>query len=86
MTAVNMGDRPSATIAQLALRKSAEQYRETLPDAAKLIVENSYMDDIPASTETQQEAVKLTSEIDEILESRGFKIKEWIHSGSGSTR
>ena len=86
MTAVNMGDRPSATIAQLALRKSAAQYRETLPDAAKLIVENSYMDDIPASTETQQEAVKLTSEIDEIVESRGFKIKEWIHSGSGSTR
>ena len=45
----------------------------TFPDAAKLIIENSYIDDIPASIETRQEAVSLTSKIEKILESRDFK-------------
>ena len=82
MTAVNMGDRPSATIAQVALRKSAEAKAAVFPDASKIIIENAYMDDIPASTKTQEVSEKLRREIDLILEDRGFKIKEWICSGS----
>jgi len=82
MTAVNMGDKPSATIAQIALRKSAEDASLVLPEAARIITENSYMDDIPASTDTQTQAAQLTKDIEAILAPRGFRIKEWFFSGS----
>jgi len=82
MTAVNMGDRPSATIAQIALRKSAEEESIVLPEAAKIITENSYMDDILGSTVTEAQAGKFTKDIEAILEPRGFRIKEWFFSGS----
>ena len=80
ITAVNMGDRPSATIAQLALRKTAEEEMSNSPKAAKVIIDNSYMDDIPASTTTSSEASTLMREIGSILSSKGFHIKEWIHN------
>ena len=80
MTAVNMGDRPSATIAQLALRKTAEEVIQIYPEAANTIVRNAYMDDIPGSTVSASETMKITSEIDQILLKKGFRIKEWICS------
>ena len=49
ITVVNFGDRPSATIAQIVLRKSADKASESFPLAARVIKENSYMDD-PGST------------------------------------
>ena len=82
MTAVNMGDRPSSAIAQIALRKSAEQASPEYETAASTIIKNSYMDDIPASTDGPSDSNKLMNEIDAILEPRGFKIKEWIATGS----
>ena len=83
ITAVNMGDRPSATIAQSALRKTAEMAIATKPEAAKIIIHNAYMDDIPASVDDSNEAVARMEEIDAILEEKGFKIKEWIHNITG---
>jgi hypothetical protein len=80
MTAVNMGDKPSATIAQIALRKSAEEASCVLPDAPRAIMENSYMDDIPASTETEEQSVQLAKDIEVVLKPKGFRIKEWIFS------
>ena len=81
MTVVNMGDRPSATIAQVALRKSAERFTYEYPEDSNLIVKNAYMDDIPSSTNSEDDAVRLRREIDLILSSTGFSIKEWICSG-----
>ena len=85
MTAVNMGDRPSATIAQVALRKSAELFASEYPEASNLIVKNAYMDDIPASTNSGVDATRLRGEIDFILSSTGFVIKEWICSGQDTS-
>ena len=47
ITAVNMGDRPASAIAQTALRKTALEASDSHPEASKLIINNSYMDDIP---------------------------------------
>ena len=76
MTAVNMGDRPSATIAQVALRKTAQDVIGEYPTAAKIIMRNSYMDDIPASVDNDKEAFRCMSNIEEILNMKGFSIKE----------
>ena len=84
MTAVNFGDKPSATIAQIALRKSAEEASQVFPGAARILTENSYMDDIPASTDTAEQAKQLTKDIEAVLEPKGFRIKEWVFSGSES--
>ena len=62
ITAVNMGDRPSATFAIVALKKTAERKQKELPEAAKTISDNSYMDDIIDSVPNQQEATKITKE------------------------
>ena len=76
ITAVNMGDRPSATIAIVALKKTAERKQKELPEAAQTISDNSYMDDIVDSVPNQQEAIKRTKEIEEILSTGNFKMKE----------
>ena len=81
MTAVNMGDRPSATIAQVALRKTAEEAAEEFPVASKVIKKNSYMDDIPASVNTDQDALKCMKDIEILLGRKGFHIKEWLWKG-----
>ena len=41
ITAVNMGDRPSACIAQICLRKSAEKLQHLYPEAADIILRNA---------------------------------------------
>jgi len=78
ITAVNMGDRPSATIAQVALRKTAEEMLTTYPESTDIIINNAYMDDISASVNDSIEANRRMEEIDQILNSKGFVIKEWI--------
>jgi len=82
MTAVNMGDKPSATIAQISLRKSAAEFADLHPEAAKVITDDSYMDDIASSTCSLGESKDLTDQIDTILSQRGFSIKEWIFAGA----
>ena len=47
-----------------------------------MIIETSYMDDIPASTSSEEQSVRMTKDIEAILKPRGFRIKEWIFSGS----
>ena len=81
MTAVNMGDRPSGNIATATLRKTTEMSKDEFPRSSKTILQNSYMDDIPESTGTVEEAQKITDEIDNILNRGGFKIKGWVMSG-----
>ena len=78
MTAVNMRDHPSGTMAIATLRKTAEMSEDEFPCSTETILSNSYMDDIPESTEALEEAQKITSEIDKILNRSGFKIKGWI--------
>ena len=85
MTAVNMGDRPAAAIAQTALRKTAEQARDQFPEASKVIINNCYMDDIPASTNSENHGQKLMQQMTSLLANRGFKIKGWKFSGQKCT-
>ena len=81
MTVVNMGDKPSATIAQTVLRKTAEINAKNFPTASQIIVQNSYMDDIPASVSNHVDAKKVMRDIEIILHDGGFKIKGWHISG-----
>ena len=78
ITVVNMGDKPSAVIAQIAMRKTVEESIEVHPIASQTIIKDSYMDDILSSTDSDDESVAQMKAIDSILGAKGFKIKEWI--------
>ena len=78
MTTVSFGDKPAGTIATVALRKSAEMKRCLYPKAVEVILKNSYIDDIANSFLTQDKAQNSINEINDIVESSGCKIKDWI--------
>ena len=81
ITVVNMGDKPAAAIAQIALRDSADKAPDELKKAKDVVKRNSWMDDIPGSCSTIEDAEKITSEISKLVKEGGFTIKEWFISG-----
>ena len=62
-------------MAQIALRKTIEEFESLSPHAAKTLTNN--MDDILDSVHTVQQAQELTTGIDNVLEKGGFRVKEW---------
>lgn len=79
---VTFGDRPSGVIAMTALRKTAEMYRDKYPETAAMIINNSYVDDILHSCGSTVEALEKITTTERILERGGFKMKQWVVSGS----
>ena len=77
-TVLTFGDKPAPAMAQTALRKTAKEAKETFPAAAKVIEDNTYMDDICDSVPTVKEAKKLTTDLDNVLETGGFQVKGWV--------
>ena len=60
---VSFGDKPSGTIATVALRKTAEMGRHKYPKAAKVIEENTYMDDVIESVADKEQEKKTSPKI-----------------------
>ena len=80
MQVVNFGDRPSANIAMVALRKTAEMSTTLHREASEIIISNSYMDDIVDSKPSIAEVNNIIEKINVILHrggGGGGKIKQW---------
>ena len=86
MNVLTFGDKPAPAMAQVALRKTAEEGESDSPRAAQTIKDNSYMDDILDSVQTNNEATELTAEIDGILEKGGFQVKGWTSNAELSPK
>ncbi|XP_038055192.1 uncharacterized protein LOC119727399 [Patiria miniata] len=84
MRVVNMGDRPSATIATVALKKTAELGKGEYPEAAETIERNVYVDDILESVGTPDKARARATEIDRLIKPGNFAVKKWVFSGEDS--
>ena len=65
-------------MAQIALRKTAQENKANYPDAAEVLTNNVCMDDICESKDTAKEAKKLTEDIDRVLKTGGFNVEGWI--------
>jgi len=76
-TVLTFGDKPAPAMAQIALRKTAEEGEDSYPEAAQTLKRNTYMDDICESVHTAEKAEKMTKELDKVLENGGFKVKGW---------
>ena len=81
LTAVPFGDRPSGTIAMVALHTIADMNMKQYPEAARMIKENSYVDDLLQSVTNSSEALALASDVQNILAKGNFNIKHWVFSG-----
>ena len=79
-TVLTFGDKPAPAMAQIALRKTAEEGRASHPEVATTLKGNSYMDDICESVPTVEEAHQLTKDLDTILANGGSRVKGWLLS------
>ena len=77
-TVLTFGDKPAPAMAQIALRKTADEAKTSHPHAAKVLKDNTYMDDICDSVHSLQEAEQLTADMDDVLQQGGFKVKGWL--------
>ena len=77
---VNMGDKPASAIATEALRMTALLQEEKYPEAAELIINSSYMDDLIDSVKSFEAATELAQQVDKVLKYGGFFIKCWQFS------
>ena len=77
-TVLTFGDKPAPAMAQIALRKTAEEGEELYPEAAKVLKEDVYMDDNCHSEDSVQETRKIAEDLDKILKNGGFSVKNWI--------
>ena len=69
-TVLTFGDKPAPAMAQIALRKTAQEGQATNPKAVDVLTNNVYMDDIRDSVNTIKEAQGLSNE------STAFWLKE----------
>lgn len=60
--------------------KMAKDNEKDNPHAAVILRHDRYMDDLIHSCPTTKEAVKSIKELDRVLDTDSFKIKEWIWS------
>ena len=58
-------------------------FAESYPEAAKVIKDSSYVDDLVDSVVDLPAANRITSQIDHILREGGFTLKTWIFEGTG---
>ncbi|XP_048590228.1 uncharacterized protein LOC116612667 isoform X2 [Nematostella vectensis] len=76
-TVLTFGDKPAPAMAQIALRKTAEEGEKEYPEAAKVLKENTYMDDICHSEETPDKVQQLVKDLGKVLQNGGFHVKKW---------
>ncbi|XP_076660139.1 uncharacterized protein LOC143363448 [Halictus rubicundus] len=77
MTRLIFGSKSSPCCAIYVKNKNAEEYGESKPDAAKSIIDDSYMDDYLASRKTIKETTELIRDVIQINLDGGFEMHGW---------
>ena len=77
---MTFGDKPSPDMASFVMLKMAKDNEKDNPHAAAILRRDRYMDDSIHSCPTTKEAVQRIKELDRVLDTGSFKIKEWISS------
>ena len=83
MTRLVMGNKPSANLSIIAVRKTAEleNFSEQYPIAFKALVEDSYVDNVFITAPDIDKLSFGIEEIEFVGKKGGFRFKEWIVSG-----
>ena len=68
------GAKDSSTCANYALQRTAQDNVSQYPEAAKVVLENFYMDDYLDSVESPERALKRSKKLVHLLHLGGFKL------------
>lgn len=79
---VMIGIKPAPAVANTAMDLTAEQCTSIFPEASEVIKESRYMDDVVDSRNSIDELRQITKDIDTVLATGNFRIKEWISNVS----
>ena len=82
---VTFGDKPSPDMASYVMLKMAEEHRDTAPEASEIIERDRYVDDLIHSCPSSKDAIQRITDVEKILSTGGFRIKEW-HCSSEKVR
>ena len=63
------------------MRLLADLFRDKFPDVANFLERLRYVDDLANSVKSQEEALKLVKDTEEVLDSVEMKIKGWSITG-----
>ena len=77
---VTFGAKPSPDMASYVMLKMAKDNEAESPRAAVVLSRDRYMDDLIHSCPTFEQARKTMEQIDRVLDTGSFKIKEWLCS------
>ncbi|XP_062542197.1 uncharacterized protein LOC134210185 [Armigeres subalbatus] len=77
LTTVTYGTSSAPFLATRALQQLAFDESPRYPQAAQIVIENFYVDDVLTGAETIEEAIQLRIELTELLASGGFPIHKW---------
>jgi len=77
---VTFGDKPSPDMASFVMLKMADDNEGENPSAATILRRDRYMDDLIHSCSNPQSALDSIQELDRVLATGSFKIKEWLCS------
>ena len=82
---VTFADKPSPDMVSFVMLKMAEEHKESAPKASKIIERDRYVDDLIHSCATTKDASTRIVDVEKILDTGGFRIKEW-HCSSKQVR
>ena len=77
---VTFGDKPSPDMASFVMLKMAKENQENNRNTATVLSRDRYMDDLIHSCPTPRKAIDTIRELDRVLDTGSFKIKEWLSS------
>ncbi|XP_062557433.1 uncharacterized protein LOC134222307 [Armigeres subalbatus] len=82
MMVMTFGACCSPSTAQYVNNINAKRFKSEFPQAVDAIVRKHYVDDMLASVETAEEAIKLAQEVKYIHAAGGFEMRNWISNSS----
>ncbi|XP_018393360.1 PREDICTED: uncharacterized protein LOC108772337, partial [Cyphomyrmex costatus] len=69
-------------LATRTLIQLAKEEKQNYPEAADIVMRDFYVDDLLTGAETLEQAIKLKTQITELLNSGGFKLRKWASNHS----
>ena len=74
---VTIGDKPPPDMASFVILKMAREHKEVAPEVSEIIERDRYVDDLIHSCPSTNDALQRTQDVEKILDTGGFRIKDW---------
>lgn len=85
LNTVTYGLTSSSFLAIRCLFELAQQIHETDPEAANIIRNNMYVDDLLVGFDNEEQALKTCQRLESILRAAGFPLRKWISNNNSIT-